>query len=106
MSSNSVRTTFNLATIKFYINTILEYIKDKDNAFESELYIMETYPDFYQEYPFLVKKLCKKDNLSTLYKMLGLLYNIEKGDETLGNVETNLGQELAQEYLYPNIKKN
>lgn len=106
MSSNPVRTNFNLEIIKSHINIILEYIKDKDNAFESELYIMETYPEFYQEYPFLVKKICKKENLLMLYKMLGLLDNIEKGDDTLNNVEKNLGHELANNYLYPNIKKN
>jgi hypothetical protein len=106
MSSNPVRTNFNLEIIKFHIDIILEYIKDKDNAFESELYIMETYPEFYQEYPFLVKKICKKENLSMLYKMLGLLDNIEKGNDTLNNVEKNLGEELANNYLYPNIKKN
>jgi hypothetical protein len=61
---------------------------------------------FYQEYPFLVKKICKKENLSMLYKMLGLLDNIEKGNDTLNNVEKNLGEELANNYLYPNIKKN
>ena len=61
---------------------------------------METYPNFYQEYPFLVKKVCKKEDISMLFKMLGLLDNISKGHDNLTNVENNLGQELANEYLY------
>ena len=104
MSSNPIRTNFNLEIIKSHINIILEYIKDKDNSFESELYIMDTYPKFYEEYPFLVKKLCKKEDITMLYKMLGLLDNIEKGTDTINNVENNLGNELADSYL--NIKKN
>jgi hypothetical protein len=98
--STPVRTNFNIDLVKFYVNIILEYVKDKDDAFASELYIMETYPTFYQEYPFLVKKVCKKEDLSMLFKMLGLLDNISKGNDNLTNVETNLGQELANEYLY------
>ena len=104
MSSNHIRTNFNLNNIKFHIDIILNYVKDKNNPFESELYIMETYPEFYQEYPFLVKQICKKDDLTMLYKMLGLLDNIEKGKDTLDNVEKNLGQELANDYIYPHIK--
>ena len=106
MSTDPIRTNFNLNSIKFHIDIILKYIKDKNNAFESELYIMETYPDFYQEYPFLVKQICKKEDLTMLYKMFGLLNNIENNKDTLDNVEKNLGQELAHNYVFPHIKNN
>ena len=41
-----------------------------NDAFEYEMKIMETHPGFYQSNPFLVKKLCKKEDISMLYKML------------------------------------
>jgi len=55
--------------------------------------------------PFLVKKICKQDDLSTLYVMFDNLEKVEKGEKTLAGVELNLGTQLANQYLYPNIKK-
>ena len=42
----------------------------KSDSFDFELEIMTQFPDFYQAHPFLVKKLCKRDDISMLYKML------------------------------------
>ena len=36
--------------------------------------------------------------------MLNNLQQIENGKKTLNNVELKLGEELANKYLYPNIK--
>lgn len=108
MTQHPVRNNFNLESINYHINLILEYIKDKpkdkENEFKSELYILETYPDFYSEYPFLVKKICKNDDISMIYTMIAQLHKIQNGEDTLLNVEANLGNKLANEYLYPNIK--
>ena len=41
-----------------------------------------------------------------LDKMLYNLQEIENGNKTLNNVEHKLGEELANLYLYPNIKEN
>ena len=45
-------------------------------------------------------------SLSMLYEMLNKLHHVEKGNETLTSVESNLGHKLADQYLYPNVKKN
>ena len=70
----------------------------------NKLKILELYPEFYDNYPFLVKKLCKNQDITMLYTMLEKLNQIEKGNSTLENVERNLGEQLAEKYLYPNIK--
>ena len=67
--------------------------------------ILETFPEFYQSHPFLVKKLCKRDNLTMLDKMLGELEKVEEGNKSLAGVELRLGDELANQYLYPVINK-
>ena len=85
------------------INNILE--KSLDDPFQNELKIMELFPEFYNNYPYLVKKLCKKEDISMIYTMISKLNNIEKGYDTLKNVENKLGNELAEKYLYNKINK-
>ncbi len=37
--------------------------------------------------------------------MLDLIEQVDKGERTMENVEYNLGQELANKFLYPKINK-
>ena len=108
-SENEIRKTFNIKLIKDTINNINKNINEENNknktAFELELYIMTEYPEFYSNYPFLVKKLCKKDDIELLYKMFDNLNDVELGNKTLSNVESTLGNELAQKFIYPKINK-
>jgi hypothetical protein len=98
---------FNLNTVKEKINLITKYIKSQGDRdpFHVEMDLMEKYPDFYEKYPFLVKKLCKKDDVSMLYKMLENLEAIEKGDKSMASVEYSLGNELSEKYLKPVVNK-
>lgn len=93
--------------IQFLINKI-EELKSNGitDSFELELYFINNMTDLYDEYPFLIKKLCKeKQDLSFLYKMIDSLDKINNGEETKENIEAKLGNELAEQYLYPLIKK-
>ena len=89
------------------VNKVIEKMEENGNIdpFDLELKIMETHPEFYQEHPFLVKKLCKKEDISMLYKMLDNLSHVENGEKSLASVELNLGNELANKYIYPKINK-
>jgi hypothetical protein len=89
------------------IKKMIQKMEEKGNidSFDLELKIMETHPEFYHEHPFLVKKLCKKEDISMLYKMLDNLNNVENGEKSLASVELNLGNELANKYIYPKINK-
>ena len=77
----------------------------KTDPFDYEMYILTNYEEFYQSHPFLVKKLCKCDDTSMLTKMLDQLNIVEAGDKYLSNVEYDLGEELANQYLYPVVNK-
>jgi hypothetical protein len=108
-NQNEIRQTFNIKLIQNTINNINKDINKDINKnksiFELELYIMTEYPEFYNNYPFLVKKLCKKDDMEILYKMFNNLNDVELGNKTLSNVELSLGDELAKQFIYPKINK-
>lgn len=99
--------SFNLNLVKEKINQINKYIKSQGNkeVFQIELDIMDKYPEFYEKYPFLVKKLCKKDDVSMLYKMLESLESVEKGNKSIASVEYELGNDLAKKYINPVVDK-
>jgi hypothetical protein len=77
------------------------------DPFDLEMKILDWNPEFYDSYPSLVKRLCKDEELDNtyLYKMLDLIEDIQKGEKTMATVEYNLGQELAEKFVYPVVKK-
>jgi len=106
-----VKTTFNINIIKeniISINNIIDNMKYKGNynILDHELEVMNTYPTFYESYPFLVKKICKGGDLSMLDTMFNNLEKVESGEKSLSSVELNLGNKLAEQYLDPIVKKN
>jgi hypothetical protein len=106
-----LRTNFGTSNIKKHVELIRNLInkmilENKTDPFEYESEIMTQYPDFYQDYPSLVKTLCKKDDISILMKMLDSLDMVQNGNKSLAGVELKLGEELANKYLYPNMKKS
>jgi hypothetical protein len=104
-----LREDFNIKLLKSNIKLIQDHInlmisEGEHDQFKHELKILELFPDFYDNYPFLVKKICKNEDMKFLDKMLNNLKQIENGEKTLPTVEMKLGTELANKYLYPNIK--
>lgn len=98
--------------ISKYITELQEFInKDenknlKDTNFELYKYRVEsTFTEFNDKYPTIVKKILQGDNLDYLDKMLTAMDQIKKNNVTKDEVEKNLGEELAQEFLYPVVNK-
>ena len=109
--NHPIREKFNISIIKENINEIklkIDELKEKDitKIIDLELEMMNLFPKFYQEYPFLVKKICKGDDLSILYKMLDNLNKVDNGEESFLQVESKLSTELADQFITPKIKKN
>ena len=107
--NTEIKSNFEIENIANLINTINGYIKELNqqnikDEFEIELKIMENYPESYQNYPFLIKKLCKKDDISMVYHMLNNLKKVESGESSFEKIEHTLGEELAHKYLYPKLK--
>lgn len=110
MSSPNTNELFSLLMVREHVKLINDYINKlelsgKSEPFEIELEVMSKYPEFYEGHPFLVKKLCKRDDLSMLFKMLDNLDKVDEGAKSLATVELNLGEELANKYLYPVVGK-
>jgi hypothetical protein len=101
-----VRKTFNLNYIKETITKLQDLIntmklEGKYDMLDHELEILNKYPEFYDSYPFLVKKVCKGGDLNMLDTMFKNLEKVESGDKSLETVEHNLGNKLASQYLNP-----
>ena len=94
--------------IKKYITEIrkftdLDYYKElklRDKV-QYEFSLRDVFPEFASEHPFLFRKIVMGDDLSFLYKMLNSISQINNGSITQQQAEMNLGQELADMYVYP-----
>jgi len=77
------------------------------DSFDLELYFMNNMTEMYDMYPSLIKRLCREENQdnSFLFKMLDTLDQVNKGDTPLAIAEMQLGEELAEKYLYPIVSK-
>lgn len=106
-----LKTTFDIIWIRENVKAVSDKINQMElegttDPFDFEMAIIESHPEFYQSHPFLVKRLCKRGDMSMLYKMLEQLEKVESGNKSLAGVELNLGEELANQYLYPVVNKN
>ena len=89
---------------------ILEYmgkdeiikLKQEDDG-EYSKHMEEKFPAFSFRYFSLFQKVISGDNLTHLFSMLGAIERIKKGELTAEEAEKNLGEELAEEYIYPNV---
>ena len=91
--------------IKEVQKKISEMVSQKKTEVEIEMFFIENDSEFYEEYPYLVKKLIKGGDMDFLNVMLENLQRVEEGEQSLASTELKLGNELAEKYLYPNVKK-
>ena len=77
------------------------------DPFDLEMDILHNMPEFYDDFPSIVKRLCREENQDNSYldKMIELLKDVEKNKKSLASVEMNLGEELAEKFIYPVINK-
>ena len=101
---------FNIEYVLNTVNDIYEDMKSEliEKLIESKSYgriegkLSEKYPEFAENYPFLLKKIAKNENIDYLYKMIEGLKEIEMGNKTMEEVEKSLGEGLADKFLYKN----
>ena len=91
--------------IKFIQEKISDLIKENKNTVEIEMYFLENDSEFYEKYPYLIKKLIKGGSLEFLDVMLNNLEKVENGEQTMASTELKLGESLANQYLYPKVNK-
>lgn len=92
-----------IKTMKKFINKLE---KKGKKPYDIEVEMTKKLPDLYKSYPFIAKSLCKKEDETPLKIMLSELEKVQNGKQTLEDTEKRLGNELANKYVYPKIKKN
>lgn len=87
--------------LQTFVNTN-EMQELKINNNELFKYRIETeFTEFSQSYPTIVKKIMLGDNLKYLDKMIDAMASINNKKSTREDVEKTLGEELAEEFIYP-----
>jgi hypothetical protein len=77
----------------------------KDNKKEYQNYLMQLFPTFYETYPTLFDNIIENKDLTFLEPMLEGIMKINENKGLKDSIEKDLGEKLAEKYLYPNIKK-
>lgn len=68
-------------------------------------FMRESFPSFYEEYPFLFKKVIARQDLSMLEPMLKAIEDIYEGKRVDKEAANEIGEQLAEKYLYPTFGK-
>ena len=101
---------FDIEKIKKDIDLIKKSVEEGEkNGITTDIMlenkVFDDHPDIYEKYPWLVKHITKKQNNEYLDKMLAALEKVSKGETTLMDAGKEIGEELAEEYLYPKLGK-
>lgn len=98
---HEVRQDFNIPLLRTMVTQISEFVNTKrdEKPFDIEMALIEKYPDFYNEYPFIIKKIVKGDDLSMMEVFFKQLEQVQSKNKSLESVEYNLGQDLAKKYI-------
>jgi hypothetical protein len=82
----------------------LKEMKEK-NKKEYQNYLIQLFPTFYETYPTLFDNIIENKDLTFLEPMLEGIMKINENKDLKDDIEKDLGEKLAEKYLYPNIKK-
>lgn len=99
--------------VRDQIKIILEFANSdeqtylKKTNFELYKYRFESnFSEFNEKHPTLMKKIVNGDDLKYLEKMLNAIDSIQSKEVSKEEAEKVLGEELAEEYIYPLVNKN
>ena len=76
--------------------------KNKDKLL---LKLENEFPKFTENNYTLLKMIVNGEDISFFYKMLEMIDSVQKKKKTIDEVEKSLGEELADQYLYPSLSK-
>ena len=82
----------------------LKEMKD-GNKHEYQNYLIQLFPTFHETYPTLFDNIIERKDLAFLEPMLEGIMKINENKDLKDGIEKDLGEKLAEKYLYPNIKK-
>jgi hypothetical protein len=94
--------------VKMILNFKKQYILDAEipmpiNEFDNTM--KHIFPKFCEEYPTLYKMVFTNSDINLLYKMIDMIMNICDGNTTMDKAKDEMGEMLAEQYLYPQFGK-
>jgi len=103
MSQNSMRDQIKI--IQQLANTQLCIDLASDDKGKYVDHMKTIFPEFSEKYMILFKKIIFREDLTMLEPMLKSLEELESGKITEKDITTNIGETLAEKYLYPVLGK-
>jgi len=88
------------AILEYMCNDDIILLKKNDEN-EYIKHMEEQFPAFSDRYYSLFQKVISGDDLTHLFSMLGAIERIKSGETTVDKAEKELGDELANDYVYP-----
>ena len=103
----------NVGSVLDDVGNILEYMcKDEiqelknNDVSEYTNHMEEKFPAFSFKYYSLFRQIIEGEDITPLFSMLGAIERVKQGQISLDDAEKNLGEELAEQYLYPHVPKS
>jgi len=93
-----------LEIIDYMSNDEMLKLRKEDNEKFMD-HMEKKYFDFSLRYYAVFMKLLSGEDIMPLFRMLAELDNVKSGKKSLENVEKELGEELANTYIYPKLNK-
>ena len=69
------------------------------------VYMAKYFPEFEEKYPTLFKKILQEEDIDKLGSMLDMIDRMRNQTIARENAEKILGEQLAEEYVYPVLGK-
>jgi len=89
---------------QFVLSDDIKQIKLEKSEKEYKEYLQRIFPLFYEDFPSLFDMVVEGKDTTFINRMFDALIQIEKG-KSKEEVEKQLGEELANIYLYPKVGK-
>lgn len=103
LTNNEIRDFIDII-IKYKNSDEMKKLKKKSNEQFIEK-LTNNFTFFQMNYPTIFDLIIKNENLEYLTMMLDMKDKIDSGQESKENVEKNIGELLAKDFIYPIIKK-
>lgn len=100
-SSKEILTQIN-AILEFMCTDEMLSIRTKDMKNFLSI-VKDKFKNFNEKYPSIMEMVLEGKDLSYLYKMLEKIDMVKENKQQLKNVEIELRDEMAEEYIYPNL---
>lgn len=77
----------------------------KENQAQYEIKMEELFPAFSFRYYAVFRKVISGEDITPLMRMFDEINKIKSGQKTIDQVEQQLGQDLAEKYVYPKLNR-